>query len=249
MEERALSRNPLRYRGYIYDTETGFYYLRSIYYDPQVGRFINADSQLNTDSLLGYNLFAYCENNPVNMSDNTGSFPCWNHVKYGFKKETDWLNNNIYQPVINFIKDIAEDFNKYDKYNESEEIVLESHYFSSYKGVLVIRTNGNRSGSFGVIFLTRESNDRDYPEDVVRHEYGHTKQLEQLGVIKFAYCIGLPSWLQWGTGNYYDKPWEITADIYGGVQSRDHSQSDIDAGFAYLKASEKISLFVWKFID
>ncbi len=50
------------------------YYLRSRYYDPEVGRFVNADSQLNADSILGYNMFAYCENNPVNNVDLTGHF-------------------------------------------------------------------------------------------------------------------------------------------------------------------------------
>ena len=35
--------NPIRYRGYYYDTETGLYYLQSRYYDPETGRFINAD--------------------------------------------------------------------------------------------------------------------------------------------------------------------------------------------------------------
>jgi len=64
--------NPFRYRGYYYDTETGLYYVSSRYYDPEIGRWINADSQLNTTSLLGYNLFAYCENNPINKVDSTG---------------------------------------------------------------------------------------------------------------------------------------------------------------------------------
>ena len=67
--------NPLRYRGYYYDTETGFYYLQSRYYDPVVSRFINADSFTSTgDGLLGYNMFAYCGNNPVCYSDPTGHF-------------------------------------------------------------------------------------------------------------------------------------------------------------------------------
>ena len=66
--------NPLRYRGYYYDTETGFYYLQSRYYDPEIGRFINADSYASTDAtgLLSTNMFAYCENDPVNKSDPTG---------------------------------------------------------------------------------------------------------------------------------------------------------------------------------
>ena len=66
--------NPLRYRGYYYDSETGFYYLQSRYYDPAIGRFINADSYASTDAtgLLSTNMFAYCENDPVNRSDPTG---------------------------------------------------------------------------------------------------------------------------------------------------------------------------------
>ena len=66
--------NPLRYRGYYYDSETGFYYLQSRYYDPEIGRFINADSYASTDmvGLLSTNMFSYCENNPVMRVDPTG---------------------------------------------------------------------------------------------------------------------------------------------------------------------------------
>ncbi len=66
--------NPFRYRGYYYDYETGFYYLQSRYYNPRWGRFINADSCLYSN-LLGFNLFAYCNNNPVMYSDPKGEFP------------------------------------------------------------------------------------------------------------------------------------------------------------------------------
>ena len=65
--------NPIRYRGYYYDTETGFYYLQSRYYDPGTGRFINADSFASTgQGFLGYNMFAYCGNNPVVTYDPDG---------------------------------------------------------------------------------------------------------------------------------------------------------------------------------
>ncbi|MBQ1440385.1 MAG: RHS repeat-associated core domain-containing protein, partial [Clostridia bacterium] len=67
------AQNPLRYRGYYYDTETGFYYLQSRYYDPIVKRFINADSYGSTGTgLLGYNMYAYCENNPIVLDDSDG---------------------------------------------------------------------------------------------------------------------------------------------------------------------------------
>ncbi len=71
---KVAEANPLRYRGYYYDSETGFYYLQSRYYDPEIGRFINADSYASTDAtgLLSTNMFAYCENDPVNRNDPTG---------------------------------------------------------------------------------------------------------------------------------------------------------------------------------
>ena len=69
--------NPFRYRGYYYDTETGLYYLNSRYYDPSIGRFINADdiSYIQPTEINGLNLFAYCGNNPVMYVDPTGQFP------------------------------------------------------------------------------------------------------------------------------------------------------------------------------
>ena len=66
--------NPFRYRGYYYDTETSLYYLNSRYYDPNVGRFLNADGSVNANGdLLGFNMFAYCSNNPVSYIDYCGS--------------------------------------------------------------------------------------------------------------------------------------------------------------------------------
>ena len=243
--------NPLRYRGYVYDNETALYYLQSRYYDPVIGRWVNIDRVVSGvgDFVQGYNMFAYCFNNPVNMIDNTGSWPSWNDIIEEFQKAVEWVDSNIIQPAVEFVEAIAEDIGNYDANNQSEEKVLESNYFSSYKGVPVVRTNGDRSGSFGAIFLTRETNDRSNPEDVLRHEYGHTKQLEQLGVVKYALCIALPSWQMWGTGEYYSKPWEITADIYGDVQSRDHSQSKINQGFIYLEASKMAGPLIWLFIE
>ena len=66
--------NPYRYRGYIYDNETGLYYLQSRYYDPITGRFLNADVYCDTQTgtTLSTNMFAYCENNATNHSDPTG---------------------------------------------------------------------------------------------------------------------------------------------------------------------------------
>ena len=71
----AARYNPFRYRGYYYDVETGLYYLNSRYYDPQVGRFLNGDVCVSTgQGLLGHNMFAYCNNDPVNKVDAGGFF-------------------------------------------------------------------------------------------------------------------------------------------------------------------------------
>ena len=75
-DEGIGSLNSIRYRGYCYDEETELYYLKSRYYDPEVGRFLSADSieYLDPESLNGLNLYAYCNNNPVNYVDPTGQF-------------------------------------------------------------------------------------------------------------------------------------------------------------------------------
>ena len=67
--------NPFRYRGYYYDIETGLYYLQSRYYNPAWGRFLNADGYVNANGdLIGFNMYAYCGNNPVNGYDPTGKW-------------------------------------------------------------------------------------------------------------------------------------------------------------------------------
>lgn len=69
--------NPFRYRGYYQDTETGLYYLMRRYYDAVTHRFINADGYFQSGgSILDANTFAYCGNNPVNLSDPNGEHSC-----------------------------------------------------------------------------------------------------------------------------------------------------------------------------
>jgi len=74
--------NPFRYRGYYLDSESGFYYLNSRYYDPAIGRFITADKfstiKASSSELTDKNLYAYCDNNPVTRTDDGGTF--WDTV-------------------------------------------------------------------------------------------------------------------------------------------------------------------------
>ena len=85
-DSNLKSLNPFRYRGYVYDEETGLYYLQSRYYDPFTGRFLNEDdvSYIGaTGTVLSCNMFAYCENNPRNQIDSDGYNP-----KY-------WINKQV----------------------------------------------------------------------------------------------------------------------------------------------------------
>ena len=71
--------NPYRYRGYRYDEEIAMYYLNSRFYDPNIGRFINADGLLGSQgNILGHNMYAYTSNNPVMYIDPNYvyTFPC-----------------------------------------------------------------------------------------------------------------------------------------------------------------------------
>ena len=95
--------NPIRYRSYYYDTETNLYYLQSRYYDPETGRFLNADGQLNVcSSLIGCNMFAYCYNNPVAGVDYNGNRPKFERSFGGKIAYTDtatggYTNNKQYK--------------------------------------------------------------------------------------------------------------------------------------------------------
>ena len=234
--------NPIRYRGYYYDAETGLYYLQSRYYDTVTKRYINPDGYVFTgQDMQSGNMFAYCGNQPVNRLDTSGNMYVVESGDQHLSKAEAKKTLEKYQKKWRLQSDI-ENFNIN---NTSEEVVLKSTYFSAYKGHYVIRIDGDRSASIGVMLITRDTNMRDNPQDYVRHEYGHTKQLERLGIINYLLCIGIPSMFEWGTGSYYDKPFEITADKFGGVESRIHSRDKIYAGFDYLEKSAKYSIFAW----
>ena len=77
-DNSIAAKNPFTYRGYYYDSDIRLYYLQTRYYDSVTGRFINADGYVSTgQGMLGNNMYAYCNNNPVMFTDPTGELPRW----------------------------------------------------------------------------------------------------------------------------------------------------------------------------
>ena len=214
--------NPFGYRGYYYDTESCFYYLNSRYYDAKVCRFVNADLVVAGvgGDLRGYNLYTYCFNNPVNRRDLSGNWCEW------IESAINWVDENIVQPVAEFVSDVIEDIQNFDITNTDEQKALNSNYFSIYKCAPVIRLPiGKNAGSFGIMFIGDEVTS---PDDI-RHEYGHFLQFINMGVGKYITDVALPSvtvyMIDVSVGlpeevNYYGSPWEYSADRLGGTSRK-----------------------------
>jgi len=173
---------------------------------------------------------------PVMYSDITGNSPVLGLL---FQFAVSVLCYFGIAIVAVFDEEVRNDMNNigWNPLNSNENLVLDSEKVSFYKGIPTFRFGGDRSGTFGAIFLTNETNFRKNPQDVLRHEFGHAIQQLFLGPIKYGISIGLPSWKmfgQWAKNNrYYEAPWEITADMFGGVESRYHSSKDKTIGVFY----------------
>jgi hypothetical protein len=120
--------------------------------------------------------------------------------------------------VAKVAKNVKEDIRNFDIGNTSEEKALQSHYFSIYKGAPVVRwTPDGRTGSFGALFLDPSLNNEEGAIDTEKHEWGHTVQLKKLGVTKYVAGVMIPSYLSNDNPDYYSTPWDVMADVHGGV--------------------------------
>ena len=220
----------------MHDTETTLYYLQSRYYDPELGRFINADAFASTGhGLLGNNMFAYCNNSPLVFADDTGTglTPCtvvMNDCTGGGRYNGITSNANYLNPP----KNNRTNFTKTVNNSDIDEVYSSEHY-GFYKGVLVIRHSSDYLTSWsvaGVIFLNHSNDkfDDSYKSNLLNHEYGHILQEREFGTVKYLAAIFVPSvaynfasrYSPSLNQNYYNMPWEYDADARGGV-NREHS--------------------------
>ncbi len=213
--------NPLRYRSYYYDTETGFYYLQSRYYDPTLCRFLNADSYASTgQGFAGYNMFAYCGNNPIKFCDEQGTRFNYSQMStYGgvdSAPEVYWKDESIRCVILKdtiYITAYATISGIYDadqistaieqiwsgKYTiDGESINVEvdvvqgkSRYDNS---ILFIGVSGQERS----YYTKRMSNGKCVPVVKLTHKY----QLERSAAHEFGHCLGIDDYYNYTTAGH-----------------------------------------------
>ena len=180
--------NPLRYRGYYYDSETGFYYLQSRYYDPEICRFINADSYTSTGrGYLGYNMFAYCNGNPVVYSDPSG-----HALDPRFR--TSLICDSSGKLILDRTKEVINEL----QHNYGKALIW----------------SGNSNGAFDFYKYVKDNGDWDYKRQIKKSDwipsngvfkvFGKAMTAEELGNFNFGFTgtiVGFTdSMLHWGAG-------------------------------------------------
>ena len=94
-QNTSATKNSFGYRGYYYDKDLEMYYLASRYYDAKIMRFISPDSLVSTGvGLIGYNMYAYCNNNPIVYTDDMGLSPEWFALVWNLPAKT--INASVY---------------------------------------------------------------------------------------------------------------------------------------------------------
>lgn len=209
-----------------YVREYGFYYLQSRYYNPETGRFLNADIFASTgQGLLGNNMFAYCGNDPVTNFDPAGSYyaSAEERITTGCGGRGGIPVSPVKRPIQN-----TEDDSKLNEVldyiaNEDEQVVLDAEYVAFYRGIPVVKLPiGTDAFSLGMIFLGNDVGKRSDAIETVRHEYGHAVHFSMAGPKSYIVNAFLPSvisfwFVDYKYGEYYSQPYEYIADILGQV--------------------------------
>jgi RHS repeat-associated protein len=160
--------SPFTYRGYCYDIDIGLYYLQSRFYDPVIGRFINTDdTSIAVSTLgnpLGANLFAYCENNPVNFVD------CSGYKSKIFSLKSDWAGREI---LLHYLygngKELKKTDQKWADYMMKNKLLKEQIRDYLSKRIKKIKFSSNGSYSINESIKAEIENG----EDIIGYQYLH----------------------------------------------------------------------------
>lgn len=124
------------------------------------------------------------------------------------------------------VKNVKEDIKNFNKNNKKEDVVFKANYFSSYKGMIVIKTPFDRSFSYGIIGLSKEWQ----TSNTLNHEYGHGVQMKKRGIVNYTTQVAIPSvtisaldQMDKLPYEYYGAPWEAEADKFGNVNRTDEN--------------------------
>ena len=125
---------PFRYRGYVFDEEMGLYYLRSRYYNPRWGRFVNADSYIGKMTMLSHNLFLYCHNSPIFRIDASGcedTTPAPTPSALPQETPENWRDIftklEIQNAISNAVRKVTEAMNDVAMYREAQQMIALGH--------------------------------------------------------------------------------------------------------------------------
>ncbi len=239
------AKNPIRYRSYYYDEELSLYYLKSRYYDPEIGRFITIDdtSFIAPDTINGLNLYAYCNNNPIiNIDPNGNSFWDWVNTIIGFLNPLSTITaigSILVAAISGRWSDVVDDWNngRLNPFNQDINVAHNPKVLSFYKGSTIINV-GNGYSAFTIAGTVWAQNGIGL--DTLRHEYGHTVQEKILGPL-YLTRIAIPSFITFwvmdlfsiadpGQIIYLSMPWERTAEWLGGTAPKAYKKNALTWG-------------------
>ena len=215
--------NPIRYRGYYFDVDTGLYYLNARYYSPQFRRFISPDdtAYLDVDTVGGLDLYTYCGNDPVNNFDPSGhsvldilaALLCTAIGGIAFQTAVSVLSYVGIAIASVFDEDIRKDMNRigWNPFNDDASSVLNANKVSFYKGAPVFH-NYDSLGCFSFGFIVFDKNNYGKEPDILMHERGHNTQMMLMGPLNYGLLICIPSPLKNGSTT----TWELSASMLDG---------------------------------
>ena len=187
--------NPLRYRGYYYDSDTELYYLQSRYYDPNLCRFINADKFeiANQDKSVhfGENIYLYCYNEPKNNSDETGlgkkwigfivySYPGSDFIKQANLMKKKCKGYNLVTYYCKSAKDFVTSWNAIAKKYKLKDLFL---YVHGEAGKLYFR-------NCNILKSVNKKTNNKKKESLKDHQFSELKNLSITGKIYLNSCHG-----------------------------------------------------------